>query len=304
MLNKLKMATAMVSHRAGSRRWSTPLVLLGVAVCCALLPTMAQASSAPSIGAISGSGSENYATFQVPIEPNGLETKYEVWLQCTKGSCASTEGHRVADGSIEAGRLEQQVSVALTSLEWDTEYRLEVSASNKDGTVSSHPQTFTTSSPPPAGAPGGTGGGKPVEGKLEQWVIEGAEREAKEAPRIRAEEEVKKREEEERPAKEAAACAAKERESREAGERAGREAAERELLAKQRSAVVCRVPSLKGDSLTAARHALTKAHCRLGRVSRPAHRGSALVVVRQSIRRGTKLRDRAAVAIILGAARR
>ncbi len=62
----------------------------------------------------------------------------------------------------------------------------------------------------------------------------------------------------------------------------------------------CRVPDLKGDTLSAARRALAKAHCRLGRVSRRAHRGSALRVISQSTRYGKRLAARATIAVVLG----
>jgi hypothetical protein len=284
---------------AGSRRWSTPLVLLGVAVCCAWLPAVSLAASKPSIGAPSAEVGGNEATLKAPIRPGGLETQYEVWLQCTSQSCTSTESHRVADGSINSG-LEHEVNVPLTSLEWDTSYTFQVTASNKDGTATSYPQTFTTGSPPPAGCPDGCSDNKPYESKLEPWVLEGAEREAREAPRLGAEEEAKAKEEAERPGKEAAARAAKEREIREAGERAGREAAERERVAKQASVAVCLVPSLKGDSLAAARSALSKAHCKLGRVTPPPRGHGRHVVTRQGLRAGSKHPAGTPVAVSLG----
>jgi hypothetical protein len=62
----------------------------------------------------------------------------------------------------------------------------------------------------------------------------------------------------------------------------------------------CIVPSLKRRSLTAARIALRRAHCTLGKVARPRRAGGALVVKRQSAARGAKLRDEAAVAVVLG----
>jgi hypothetical protein len=233
MLVKL-MVTRAVSKGAGSRRRVALLAVLGFAVCCAVLPAVSLAASKPSIGAPSAEVGGNEATLKAPIRPEGLATNYEVWLQCTSESCTSSEGHRVADGSIEAARLEEEVNVPLTSLEWNTTYNFEVIASNKDGTVSSYPQSFTTGSPPPAGCPDGCSDDPPVESKLEPWVLEGAEREAKEAPRLEEEREAKAKEEAERPAKEAAAAAAKEREIREAGERAGREAAAKEEAAKKK----------------------------------------------------------------------
>jgi hypothetical protein len=46
--------------------------------------------------------------------------------------------------------------------------------------------------------------------------------------------------------------------------------------------VTCRVPKLKGKTLKAARKALTKAHCLLGKVRKPRHPHGRLVVRRQS----------------------
>ncbi len=300
MLGRL-MATTAVPKGTGFRRRVALLAALGIAVCCAVLPAASFASSAPSIGSTSAKVSQNEATLKAPIRPHGLETKYEIWLQCTSQSCTSTEGQRVADGSIQAGRLEQEVSVALTSLVWETTYRFEVIASNTDGTVRSYPQTFETGSPPPPGCPDGCSEDKPVESKLEQWVLEGAEREAKEAPKLEEEREAKAKEEAERPAKEAAARAAKEREVREAGERAGREAAEQE--AKVNAAPSCVVPRLKDDSLAVARHALGKAHCKLGKVSKPRGQHKTLVVTGQGTKGGKRLANGAAVAVKLGPAR-
>jgi hypothetical protein len=69
------------------------------------------------------------------------------------------------------------------------------------------------------------------------------------------------------------------------------------------STVRCAVPSLLGHSLTAARSALRRDHCKLGAVKRPRHAHGKLVVVRQSVKRGSKLREDTAVAVLLGAAK-
>jgi hypothetical protein len=65
------------------------------------------------------------------------------------------------------------------------------------------------------------------------------------------------------------------------------------------AAPVCVVPALKGDTLNAARRALAKVHCRLGKVNRPRHRRGALVVTKQAPGRGKTLRGEAAVAVTL-----
>jgi len=52
----------------------------------------------------------------------------------------------------------------------------------------------------------------------------------------------------------------------------------------------CIVPSLKGDPLSKARRSLSKAHCTLGKVTRPRDdHGSTLVVIEQSVTRGRTL---------------
>jgi hypothetical protein len=102
------------------------------------------------------------------------------------------------------------------------------------------------------------------------------------------------KEQEEQKAREAAASHTAEQaalEQRQDGnEAAGREAGKHPA---------CVVPSLKGDTLASARRALARAHCRLGRVSSPAHRGSAPRVISQSTRHGKRLPGGAAVAVKL-----
>jgi hypothetical protein len=68
--------------------------------------------------------------------------------------------------------------------------------------------------------------------------------------------------------------------------------------------VHCVVPLLTERSLIGARRALRKARCSLGRVRRSHHVRGRLVVVRQSARRGVELRAGAAIAVVLGRARR
>jgi hypothetical protein len=63
---------------------------------------------------------------------------------------------------------------------------------------------------------------------------------------------------------------------------------------------VCIVPSLKGDSLAVALRALLKAHCGLGKVSKPHKHHHALIVNTQSVPAGRKLAQGTAVAVKLG----
>lgn len=50
---------------------------------------------------------------------------------------------------------------------------------------------------------------------------------------------------------------------------------------------LCKVPKLKGDSLVKAKRALSKAHCSLGKVTRPKHSHGKLVVFSQRARAGS-----------------
>lgn len=83
-------------------------------------------------------------------------------------------------------------------------------------------------------------------------------------------------------------------------EREEREHAEAEQAeAEAAQAVRCVVPSLTGDSLKQARHALTKAHCRLGKTSEQHTGRGTLVVVAQSAKHGRRLPARSRIAVRL-----
>jgi hypothetical protein len=69
-------------------------------------------------------------------------------------------------------------------------------------------------------------------------------------------------------------------------------------VAGHRSAKKCVVPALEGESLSGARVALSKAHCKLGKVSE-SHSHHHLVVVQQSQTQGRQLRYGALVAVRL-----
>jgi hypothetical protein len=70
----------------------------------------------------------------------------------------------------------------------------------------------------------------------------------------------------------------------------------------RRRAPRCVVPALQGESLSGARIALSKAHCRLGKVSEPhAHHGG-LVIATQSQAAGRRLSGGTLIAVHLSAA--
>jgi septal ring factor EnvC (AmiA/AmiB activator) len=117
------------------------------------------------------------------------------------------------------------------------------------------------------------------------------------------------REAEERAAKEVAAregneLAAHEHEAKEREAREARERSEQEQRAAQSQPTACVVPSLAGDSLVAARRALHKAQCRLGKVAKPVKHRGKLVVIGQGIAAGHRLARGSAVSVKLGSAAR
>jgi hypothetical protein len=90
----------------------------------------------------------------------------------------------------------------------------------------------------------------------------------------------------------------REREETEAFERARRELEARVRAAQ--AAKHCVVPSLRGDTLSTAKRALVKAHCQIGKVSRPRHAHGKLVVTRQAQPAGKHEPADSHVAVTLG----
>jgi hypothetical protein len=284
--------------RQRGRRHSSAAFLLG-SVCAFLsvAPAMAATTAPEAQWEAASEVSTTGATAEAWVNPEGGETSYEIWLECREvvgsgGQCEPlTAAPQRRQGILPAVSEPVIVTDALSGLQPDTFYKYRVVATNsvgRSGIVGAGFRTCPSTGPCPSEpyAPG--------EGL---WNLEGAERAAQEAPRLEAEREAKHREEEERPAKEAAERSAKEREAREAGERIGREQAERAASA---SPSACVVPSLKGDSPTEAGRALRRAHCGLGRFSKPHGHHGRLFVVGQSVRGGSKLVAGTRVALTLG----
>jgi hypothetical protein len=305
-------AAAAIGSRAGKIGFGVPLALLGAAICLGFLPAASLASSAPTIDSESVSHvTEHGATLEAQINPDGLETAYSFWVEyevCGRPSPVyEEECHMVllgplGEGQLPAGGQDQTVSTPLTGLEADNTYAYQVLAVNSAGPAAGMVKHFGTSQ---------TGGGLETEGKpipipenhatsferkTEPWVAEslaaGAARQMALAEQERRSlENPQYNEEQER----------KEVEAKEATERA-EQAARSDT--KKSSAAMCLVPSLKGDSLAAARSALRSAHCNLGIVARPRRHHGALIVVGQSRPHGTKLRQGASIAVDLGTRRR
>jgi hypothetical protein len=100
---------------------------------------------------------------------------------------------------------------------------------------------------------------------------------------------------------ERAAKELKSREESEAIERAQREVEAREDQPAKAAAQRCVVPSLKGDSLSKARHALSKADCKLGKLTTPRNSSAgSLVVTHQRVAPGKKLAVGTRVGVTLG----
>jgi hypothetical protein len=277
--------------------WSSAAFLLSLVSASLFVPSATAATGAPEVRYLAASDvSTTGATIEVPINPEGSETSYEIQLECQNAqennqSCEPlTVGPQRQQGVLAPGFTPQIVTDVVTGLQPGYLYKylaLATNSAGRGGYVGDGLETCPSEGLCPS---------QPFLIGISWWVIEALEQVGREAPLREAEREAKQREEAERPAKEAAERAAKEREIREAGERAGREAAERAALARLPK---CVVPRLKGDSLTDARRALGRAHCGLGRLTKPRDYRGPLVVVKQGVHSGSKLAAGSRVALTL-----
>jgi hypothetical protein len=134
-------------------------------------------------------------------------------------------------------------------------------------------------------------------GEPSKETIEGTKRQAEHAAQ-------EQKEENERAAKSAEEKkAAEERQQHEAVENQQQQAKEAAKKKAEEEALQCVVPSLKGDPLARATTALRRAHCKLGKVSAPRGKKSALVVLSQKLKPGAKLASGTAVGVTLGHAK-
>ena len=110
----------------------------------------ALASSLPSIVSVSVSGvTERDATLEAEVNPEGLATTYEFWLEykvCQGPGipCESIATNSVAQGHIAAGDEGQAVSTDLNDLHPGYSYTYWVVATNSAGNSASLPQNFKT----------------------------------------------------------------------------------------------------------------------------------------------------------------
>jgi len=136
------------------------LAPVAVAVSGAVLPAAALAAAQPAIASLSASGvTQNNATLEAQIKPDGLETTYELVME---DPCRSPmECIRVPQlltGSIPAGTTGESVSINLQSsgkdlnIEPETTYGYWVVAKNSAGTVESSRvfKTLAANTAPPS----------------------------------------------------------------------------------------------------------------------------------------------------------
>jgi hypothetical protein len=277
--------------------------LLAAALCAltyyaALLPAPALASDLgrPVIESMSA-GADSEITVGAQINPEGLDTTYEINVECRSigATCEPLSNAPRGTGMLPAGFAGEEVSLNVTGLEPGT-YWFSVFAQNALGVAYQRSNILNVPAVPPGACPTGCPStGEQYGSEIPGWFAEAAE---EQAARTLAEYQAKQRQ---------AAKEQEDQQARAAALRSAEEAALRQREAEEQEArepsahpeQKCNVPALRGLTLSAARRALSKAHCRLGRISRPARHRSVLVIVEQNPRRGKRLAAQAAVSVKL-----
>jgi hypothetical protein len=287
------------AHTPQRARRSLGLVFAGalLAAACALAVAPAAASArAPLIGPVgANAGPYGEGLIETQIDPEGQETIYWISADCELPALCQHAG-----GTLPADEEEHPISLKLTGLKPGVTYHFDIYATSSAGEMN-WPGEFTAPVIPPGAYPEGSPGQQYEPPEISKASLEFAEQKAEltfaktEAERHQA----KEQEEQKKAAAMAAirateAAALKHKEEEEAQEAAAREAAEQPA---------CIVPALKGDTLTVARRALAKAHCRLGAIHELAHRHGALRVSAQGAPAGEQFAHGARVTLALGAKR-
>jgi hypothetical protein len=289
------------------RHWAVGLrfAALSCATGCALLapatPALAT-ESAPTIDGAAVSGiTEHAATIEAQINPQGDEGFWELRLTEWRVAKPQTEEgermpgvHPSGGGHFEAGTEEMTVAYTVNGLEPGYYYGYEVFTCNKAGTARRTDAFAFHDS-----APEGSGIHVPYYIPTPCWLRSFGEEEGERAV---------KRAEEERKAREAREREAREREVREAeaqlaAERRHIEEAEAATRAMHSAPPPCTVPSVRGQGLKAARRAIIKHHCRVGKVRLPRRHSAHLVVIGQTPRHGAKLPSGASIVLTMGSPR-
>jgi hypothetical protein len=300
MIPNLRIMRRQAAHTQHPRGALGLTLAAAILAACALAPATATAAAGePIISEGTASELDGEITIEAQIDPEGLATGYEILLECpSHETCQHTEG------TLPAVEEPRAVQLVLADPQPGETYIFTVTARNADGQTSGSwrfkaPQpteTLPVEEPiPPGAAPEGVQDKEPYTPPELPWANqsgkEGAERTVAEQ---------RAKEHEEQQAKEAAEQhAAALKHAEEQTQQAEAEAATRQREEAEHPA--CLVPALKGDTLTAARHALAKAHCRLGAVHQPAHHHGTLYVSAQGAPAGKQLAHGARVALWVGA---
>jgi hypothetical protein len=272
-------------------------VLAGCVLVCAAPASAAQGAGPTIDGTTVTNITEHGASIEAHINPRGRETLYEIRL-VWQAYDPPLQGELVTGGvQSQAGRIaaaseEATVSLALTDLQCCNTYWYEVRAGSRGGeTNGKSPYWFDFHNS--RVYPEGWAPYMPYESLVPFWSIFLSEEESAQT--------VREYEEKQR----AAAITREEQQAREAA-RIATEAAQLKRISEQEATAravarpACSVPSLHGQTLSTARRALARAHCRLGRVGTPRHHRGVLIITRQTPRAGKKLADAAAIAVTLG----
>jgi hypothetical protein len=224
-------------------------------------------------------------SLEAQINPQGNETSYKfltVWRELKPGERGEPlpAGSPTQEGHIGAGNSDVTVNAFLSGLQPGYTYWFEVVATSLGNNTRStigvpyfNPDWYNSGyEEGPPYTPPERAGCADESGNLAaaETVRKQRELEAKEAAAKEAEEASLKRRAEEHPAAVLPAS--------------------------------CTVPSVKGDTLSVARHVIARAHCRLGRLRRPSHYHGALIVTGQTPHRDSTLRNGASVTLVLGPA--
>lgn len=145
--------------RIGSKRAAHSRRLLLGFVSCVTLASFAGLTGASVAAAVPVINSESVshvgeheATLEAQLEPDGLETKYEFWLQynaCQSDQGASCEAiivRSVGEGFIGAADTNMRVSASLTGLQAGYSYTFFVYAQNNGGWAKGESREFKTTS--------------------------------------------------------------------------------------------------------------------------------------------------------------
>lgn len=271
-LSKISHLGMMLGRRSSSVSFRRPYRWLNgfafaSAVCLVLALTQATAANArePLIGPVA----YDSLFVEAQITPEWRVTTWKISVCPGEAQCEHAEGQLPADGDGHS------VSLVL-DLQPGTTYSFTIEATNSSGSALWTGEYTIPPIPPgacPYGCPSSEGVYDPSESEL---AIE-AGNEA--AARVLLEQ--RDKEQEEQRAKQSL-------EEAEALKRREEEAA-RQATTQVAARPACVVPTLEGDTLTAARHALAIAHCRLGTVHHPSRSHGTLHVHRQSARADERL---------------